>query len=229
MLTYPSPLRPHWEYSQFCTASVQNWLLIHESPGPKIIVATVLAVLCPMFPRAPCQLRKYGRPLRSRIYWPTWELLLIYGALPALKEDNCTVLSNLTPPFTSKSCVGVIVPMPTLPLVATYNSLAPLELATLKGLRFPLPCTYRVLFIVALPMPTLPVVVKVAMLDVPETVSPAKLGDETTAIVEVPEMTIFDPWVSSEAMEENVGVPLGPAFKTWKAVSAAVDFKAYDL
>jgi hypothetical protein len=63
-------------------------------------------------------------------------------------------------------------------------------------------------------MPTLPVVVKLAMLDGPETLSPEKLGAETTAIVEVPEIWILEPWVSMLAMFRKVGAPAPPEANT---------------
>src|ERR1039457_6977508 len=51
---------------------------------------------------------------------------------------------------------GEVVPMPTLPLLATYKSLTPLLDATFNIGKEPLPCTTKVLPGLVVPMPTLP-------------------------------------------------------------------------
>jgi hypothetical protein len=51
--------------------------------------------------------------------------------------------------------------------------------------------------------------------EVAETLMLVKTGFATTAMVDVPEMAMLDPWLSREAMDEKVGAPLVPAFKTW--------------
>src|ERR1700722_1396083 len=73
--------------------------------------------------------------------------------MPRGSEPAATVLIWLTcalPPIiletlptTDRAWIGVVVPIPTFPLLATNNSLVPDDEATLNGFNVPVPCTLK--------------------------------------------------------------------------------------